>query len=163
MLVYRISKANRIEDLSGIGSKLHGGRWNEKGTPLVYTSSSISLAMLEGLVHFPIAIAPPDLSIATILIPDELINNILDINYLGILPVLWQEYPPTLETQRFIKTWIIEKKTLILKVPSAINKIEYNYLINPLHNEIGNISIINISRISFDNRLLNKHFENKLL
>ena len=31
MLLYRIAKKAYIEDLSGLGSRLYGGRWNEKG------------------------------------------------------------------------------------------------------------------------------------
>src|SRR5262250_1018825 len=37
---------------SGRGGELYGGRWNSKGTPMVYASESIALAALETLVHY---------------------------------------------------------------------------------------------------------------
>ena len=83
MLVYRIAKTKHITDLNGTGAKLFGGRWNEKGTPLVYTSSSISLAILESLVHFPLHLAPGDMSLSFINIPDALIENSIELNSLG--------------------------------------------------------------------------------
>ena len=51
MIVYRFANAKYSKDLSGEGSKLFGGRWNNKGTAILYTSTSISLALLELLIH----------------------------------------------------------------------------------------------------------------
>ena len=39
---------------TGEGARRYGGRWNSKGSAVVYASSSISLAILEVLVHIPI-------------------------------------------------------------------------------------------------------------
>ena len=153
MLVYRIAKTKHITDLNGTGAKLFGGRWNEKGTPLVYTSSSISLAILESLVHFPLHLAPGDMSLSFINIPDALIENSIELNSLGKIPKSWREYPPTIETQRFTKKWITEKKSLILKVPSAINSAENNYLINQVHKDFNLITIDSTSIFSFNIRL----------
>src|SRR4051794_32838869 len=38
-------------DLTGRGAELTGGRWNCKGTAIVYASTSRSLACLESVVH----------------------------------------------------------------------------------------------------------------
>lgn len=154
MFVYRISKTKYINDLSGTGAKLYGGRWNEKGIPLVYTSSSISLAILESLVHFSFNMAPPDMSIATIYIPDNIFESSVDIKSFGKLPNSWNENLPNPETQQFIKKWINNKSSLILKVPSAINSREFNYLINPLHKDINLIILQDIVPFSFDKRLI---------
>jgi RES domain-containing protein len=94
MIVYRIAKTRHIRDLSGIGAKLHGGKWNNKGTGIVYTSESRSLATVEYLVHVPISIIPGDLSIASIEIPDSIKpKNVLP----GNLPKNRRDYPPPLE------------------------------------------------------------------
>ena len=50
MLVYRLTSA-KYTTLDGEGSRRYGGRWNSPGIPVVYTASSVSLAMLETRVH----------------------------------------------------------------------------------------------------------------
>ena len=35
----------------GEGARIYGGRWNSKGTSMVYTASSLSLTAMEILVH----------------------------------------------------------------------------------------------------------------
>ncbi|MCI0493899.1 RES family NAD+ phosphorylase, partial [candidate division KSB1 bacterium] len=42
-----------MNDLTGTGARQYGGRWNHKGTGIIYTSESRSLAILEYLVHVP--------------------------------------------------------------------------------------------------------------
>src|SRR6476469_517053 len=51
MKVYRISKCQYINDLSGTGAAMYGGRWHSKGFYVVYTAASPSLALLESVVH----------------------------------------------------------------------------------------------------------------
>ena len=49
---WRITKEVHAKSVfSGEGARLNGGRWNSRGTPLVYTAQSQSLAVLEMLVH----------------------------------------------------------------------------------------------------------------
>ena len=50
-----------FQDLDGEGARLHGGRWNSVGTPVVYTSSTLALAVLEMLVHVDPEDLPKDL------------------------------------------------------------------------------------------------------
>jgi RES domain-containing protein len=53
---WRIYKPkHRASAFTGEGARRFGGRWNSKGVPLIYTSSSISLASLEMLVHLQAA------------------------------------------------------------------------------------------------------------
>ncbi|MGA0555433.1 RES family NAD+ phosphorylase [Larkinella sp. VNQ87] len=53
--VYRTVKANYATDpLATEGARLFGGRWNPKGFPLLYSTSSPALALVESLVHQPL-------------------------------------------------------------------------------------------------------------
>src|SRR5438128_2676901 len=50
--VYRIYRAERREAaFTGEGAKIRGARWNLPGTRMVYTSSTLSLCLLEFFVH----------------------------------------------------------------------------------------------------------------
>jgi RES domain-containing protein len=66
MQVYGLAKANHPRDLSGIDARIAGGRWNVKGTALLYTAENRALATVEYLVHVPIAIIPGNLKMATL-------------------------------------------------------------------------------------------------
>ena len=73
MQVYRIAKKRYRRDLSGSGARLYGGRWNKKGTALIDTSESRSLATLEYLVHASsLSSLPIDLYLACMEIPDSI-------------------------------------------------------------------------------------------
>ena len=57
MRVFRICrKAHAAFD--GEGARLYGGRWNRRGTAVVYASESLALAALELLVHAEPALLP---------------------------------------------------------------------------------------------------------
>src|SRR4051812_20125146 len=51
MILYRFARSEFSKDLSGEGARRFGGRWNSAGNPVLYTSLSISLALLELLIH----------------------------------------------------------------------------------------------------------------
>ncbi len=75
---YRLQKTKYNQTvLSGEGASISGGRWNAPGTPLIYTSSSISLAILEAQVHLDNRLLSkfPALSIILLEIPDECIHQ----------------------------------------------------------------------------------------
>ncbi len=152
MKVYRIAKKEFIEDLTGEGAWLFGGRWNNKGTRVLYTSVSRSLATVEYLVHVPLQIVPIDLKIAEIDMPD--------VDYQSIdpdeLPAQWQRYPSPTILPEIGEKWLKENKTLYLKVPSAVIAKEWNILINPMHVCFSRVRISSIEEYSFDVRLVNR-------
>ncbi|MCB9268953.1 MAG: RES domain-containing protein [Lewinellaceae bacterium] len=74
MIVYRIGKRKYAGDMSGRGAQMAGGRWNRKGIPAIYTSESRALSLLEVAVHLPLGMVPPSYSIATLEVPDALIE-----------------------------------------------------------------------------------------
>src|SRR6201986_3495365 len=131
MILYRIVKC-AYADLSGTGARLYGGRWNSEGKPMVYLASSRSLAILEALAHLSPTNMPDDYCMIVVEAPDNIAE--VDIN---TLPENWQEYPEQNILKQIGNVFLQKKEKLMLKVPSAIVKEEYNYLLNPLHEKAG--------------------------
>ncbi len=151
MRVYRVSKTKYAHDLSGEGARRLGGRWNSKGTSVLYTACNSSLAILEKLVHIPPFILPKDLKIIVLEIPDTII---LDNTIVDDLPSNWisrSEHPKILAIG---DQFILDKKYVGLRVPSAINILDQNILLNPAHPDFKDIKIIDELPIDFDRRLL---------
>lgn len=151
MEVFRLSNKIYAAKLSGIGAALKGARWNSIGIELIYTASNRSLAMAEVAVHFSIATAPPNYKMLTIYVPDDISITTIDIKD---LPSDWSIFPHSDSTKKFGDQFILDNKHCILKVPSAVTKGDFNYLINPRHPDFSRIKIIDTEDFIFDSRLL---------
>ena len=121
---------------TGDGARRYGGRWNPKGTAVVYTAGSLSLAMLELLVqdqplraHY-VAI-PVD-------IPSDLAGERIQADE---LPPDWTEPAGRDTLHRIGADWVRRQDTALLAVPSAVIPIETNYLLNPLHPDLKLLAI----------------------
>ncbi len=151
MLVYRIAKTDHIADLSGTGARLYGGRWNHRGTALVYSSETRALATLEYLVHVSLPYAPADLSVATIEIPDEIVpEEVLP----SSLPKNWREHPAIPRLADLGTEWARSRRGLLLRAPSALVEHECNVLINPLHRDARLVVVVETEPCRLDERLL---------
>ncbi len=154
MVVYRISKKEYIQDLSGIGAGLHGGRWNPKGLNMVYTSGSIALASLEYLVHNYHLLSTTTVCLAKIEIgmPGEIMEYSIE-----KLPTGWNEQMRSLvSTQNIGKKMLLARNNYVLKVPSAVVPGEFNLLLNPLHAHHAQTKVMEmIDPFIFDQRVLN--------
>ncbi|MGF7076601.1 RES family NAD+ phosphorylase [Mucilaginibacter sp. 3215] len=153
MIVYRLSKQAYIKDLSSRGAELNGGRWNSKGTAVVYTSSSRALAVLEVAVHTPLGLMPSDYFMATIELPD---NAEIFKPGTAQLPEKWNSNPLIKATQQIGDSFVKANKYLALQVPSATVAGDFNYLLNPLHPDFKAVKIINTEFFEFDSRLFKK-------
>jgi len=153
MIVFRLSKSAYKNDLSGRGAEIYGGRWNSKKTPMVYTSQSRALCVAEIAVHSPLGIIPKDYFLVTIEIPDDC--KIKQINE-NELPAGWSSIPHIHQTQQIGDIFIKNAEYLVLKVPSAVVKGDWNFLINPVHKDISLIKIISVDEFNFDRRLFIK-------
>ena len=153
MIVFRLCRKNYANDLSGRGAEINGGRWNSKGVPALYTSSSRPLCAIEIIVHVPAGIIPADYYLVTISIPDDAPVNTIDIKN---LPANWNSNPISASTQRIGNTFFSGQKELVLKVPSAIIKDEWNYILNPVHKDFQKVKIIGTEPFAFDTRLFKK-------
>ncbi len=147
MMLFRFCPKKYCNDITGEGAKLRGGRWNNVGIPVVYTSTTISLSLLELLIYNASY--------------EELQNNyLMKIEVTGMpensmntvrVKKQWQK---DVGYSRFIgDSFLTTNKNMLLKVPSAIIPEEYNILINPLHPDFTKIKIISTSRFEFDSRL----------
>ena len=149
MLLYRISKCTYINDLSGTGSRLYGGRWNSIGKPMVYLASSRALAVLEVLVHLPPTLVPQDFCQAVFQVPEDVQEVDME-----TLPSNWQEYPEPSILKKIGDAFLQKGDHLLLKVPSAVVKEEFNYLLNPAHYLTGKLKLVDKQIFSFDERLI---------
>ncbi|RED92858.1 RES family NAD+ phosphorylase [Marinoscillum furvescens] len=157
MKVYRVERQKYLKTtLKGAGAALADGyRWNSPNTYLVYTSESRALATLEVSVHLDLSEdLPSDRYYVEIEIPDDL--QILEIA-LNDLPDNWDSRPPILETQFIGDDFVSGMEAAVLKVPSCIVKQEFNYLINPNHQDATRIKVISKTAMNFDPRFKTKH------
>jgi len=152
MRLFRIAAVKFGLDLSGAGARLFGGRWTPKGVPAVYASESAPLAALEVLVHAPADIAPTDLALVEIDIPDDLEVETVE---LSRLDKDWDALPYRGSTMRIGEGWARARVTVALKVPSAIVPYGrgWNFILNPLHVGFSRVRLVGAEPFSFDGRL----------
>jgi RES domain-containing protein len=146
MILYRFSPEQFSSDISGEGARRFGGRWNSKGKPVVYSSLTISLSLLELLIHSTSH--------------DEIIRNFLTTievpaGKLTELPVstLKKNWITDEDFTRYIGDEFLGSDFLLMKVPSAIIPQEFNMLINPFHRDFKKVKIKTAERFMFDARL----------
>lgn len=148
MRLYRFSPTEFSDDLTGTGGLYSAGRWNRKGTRLVYTSDCVSLAKLELLANS--TTLPDGLSLVTINVPSDATICVIEV---ASLPVFWQRMPYLPSLTVLAENWLNAKEHWIMRVPSVHSPAEFNYLLNPLHPEHATLNIISIEPHPFDARL----------
>ena len=141
MLLYRIGKTKYARDLTGVGAKLNGGRWNHEGIPCIYLTESRALSLLEFTAHVNADLIPPTLSFTTVSLPDHSIRELTA----NELPANWLLRPHCRESRDLGSTLLSTKEWLLLKVPSDIIDQEFNYVLNPLHPLIGTVKIMDVN------------------
>ncbi len=151
--IWRVTQRGFIDSaFNGEGARSEGGRWNSVGTPLVYTSENLSLAVLETLIHLKFAEA---LSLY-VAIPADVDERLIEQHLDSTLPTDWEKDPAPLALQTIGDQWCWAKRSLVLSVPSAVVTVENNYLINPLHPDFKTLKIGEPVDLPIDTRLLEK-------
>lgn len=145
MLVYRICKAE-FAQLDGEGARLFGGRWNSPGLSAVYTSTHLSLAALELLVHVDFENLPLDL----VWLKIEIAPKVSKTTFLEF------KAPNETISTAFGDAWLKSNSELCLEVPSAVLSVEGNIILNPRHAEMGEVRLLETNKFEFDERLF-KH------
>ena len=133
----------------GEGAWRFGGRWNSRGTRVVYSSATLSLAALETLVHLN-----PPVAFRYVAIPFEFDEALVEAMHPVGLPANWTEEPPPPSTMEVGHRWVNESRSAVLEIPSVLIPTESNYLINPAHPDFRRITFGKPSPFSFDPRLI---------
>ncbi len=148
MILYRFAHHKFAEDLSGTGAKLKGGRWNLAGTPVLYTSSSISLALLEILVNTGSFEELQLFKLMQLTLPADAHVYRIDTKNLK------KNWLHDFEYTQWMGTEIMQDKTsLAIACPSAVVQQEQNFLLNPAHKDYSKIRLKEVSGFYFDERL----------
>ena len=150
MDVWRLTLKQHIAP-DGEGARRYGGRWNKPGTPVVYTSGTLSLAALEYLVHVDSDLLPDGLVSVKATIPNALKIETIDRSQ---LPADWKDKIIPVSLQQLGTDWATKASSAVLKVPSAVIEYEWNYVLNPLHPDFSRIIWAAGVGFSFDPRLL---------
>lgn len=152
LTVYRICKSRyAAAAFDGEGAFRFGGRWNCRGTRIVYVAQSLSLAVLELLVHFQDDAILSAYSFIEAKFDESLLESVENF---GKLPKNWRASPPPFSTQKIGDDWAKRGLTAVLQVPSTIIPSESNYLINPGHKDFAKIIFGKPKSFILDNRLL---------
>ena len=150
MRVYRISRPEYVATaLLGNGAELAPGRWNSRGVRLAYTASSVSLAMLEILVHVNREDVPEGRRMLAYEIPDAALAELPPNRW----PRGWDKLPYSDAVRRVGDGFVRDGRQLALRVPSAVARGEFNVLVNPAHPQFGQIRLLADDPLALDPRL----------
>jgi RES domain-containing protein len=146
---WRLTKTKLLPGAwDGEGAKKSGGRWNSVGIAVVYTSGTLSLALVEVLVHLPSGILPA-YSAVRVDFDESMVTAVDPVE----LPANWRDHPPPPETKAIGDRWVAGGGRLVLRVPSVVVPNEFNYVLNPSHPAFADISIGEPMPFPFDPRL----------
>jgi RES domain-containing protein len=153
-VVWRIgtdAPAYTADDLSGTGAKLTGGRWNRKGTPMLYAASSQALACLETVVHLNAGDLPLNRYLVEIRIPDALISRA--VRFDPLIHIGWDAIPEGRVSIDAGEKWVKSGVSAVMIVPSVIVPDEMNFLVNPRHADARTVTARKLRKWTYDIRL----------
>ncbi|UHQ20759.1 RES family NAD+ phosphorylase [Lysobacter sp. KIS68-7] len=144
--VYRVIEPRKAsQPFSGPGND-SGGRWTTPRTQAVYASLSPAAAILEYLAHLE-GETPDKLMMASATVPIESVLAQLE------LPSEWKERPYRDTVRQIGDAWSKTKKSLALRVPSAVCDGECNVLLNPDHPDFAKLHMDHLAPMKLDPRL----------
>ena len=130
------------EDFScaGNGAAAIGGRWNSVGRPVIYLADSLALAQLEKRVHTPLR-PPRDLVAVEAILPAAVVAGAETVEP----PEGWAEdnvdwSVGSAASQRIGDDWLARVASLLLRVPSVVVPVGWNYLLNPVHPDVRRVT-----------------------
>jgi RES domain-containing protein len=147
MEVYRICLEEYSRDLFASGFR---GRWNLKGSFVIYTAGSRALACLENVVHRSGEGLKSIFKVVVIEVPDALACERIEP---GQLPAEWHKTSNYPLCQPLGEAWYQRRSAAVLQVPSSIIPNEYNYILNTRHPDFKAIRIVRWEDFDFDPRI----------
>jgi RES domain-containing protein len=140
--LWRVSH-EKFADLSGIGGLYRPGRWHSVGRPIVYAAEHSALAMLEVRVHLDLQMTQlSKFVMMKINVPDDVPMGQID-----------AEPQEEAVTRALGDAWLASSSACICRAKSVLAPEAFNYLINPLHPDIGRLGIEVVAPLVFDARL----------
>ncbi|HMF79419.1 MAG TPA: RES domain-containing protein [Bryobacteraceae bacterium] len=127
MRAYRLNRS-LYSSYDGEGARRAGGRWNLKGTRVIYRSENRWLCVLEVLAHL------------TDILPDRYVPGQADIPGELRLPSSWKTLLVAEQTltRQIGDDWVARQSSAILFVPSVVLG-EKNILLHPEHPDFRQI------------------------
>jgi RES domain-containing protein len=150
MRIWRICR-EPYAAFSGEGARRFGGRWNSRGVPMAYASTSLALAAIELFVHLEPGQAPGDLVYLSALLPEG--EPARTLQPAELPPAWWTDNAGAVTTRDLGDAWIAARSSLALLVPSVPIHAEWNVLVNPLHPRISELLIDPPQPFVFDARM----------
>lgn len=148
MKLWRLYRRAHGPGLDGSGGRYAPGRWHQQGTPVVYFGAGAAIVVLEKLAHLDPDTLPADLMLGLF----EADVSVADV---------WR---PASAHGRDLKDidltrsagqgWLESGRSCVLRVPSIVVPEEHNLVVNPLHAEARQITLVSERRFAFDGRLL---------
>lgn len=150
MELFRISSEEYSKELISSG---RSNRWNKNGEHVIYTGGSRSLSTLELIVHRNSVRPELNYVVMTLSVPDS--ENMIKTVKTNDLPENWRKLEAYSKLQEIGSKWIQSKKTLMLRVPSAVIPQEQNYIINTEHSDFKKkVKLVRTEEYFWDERLL---------
>lgn len=147
---WRLAKTRHIRPpFDGEGARHYGGRWNSPGVAVAYASESISLAVLEVLAVVQRTSVLDSYSLVSADFDESAVETVAPAE----LPAHWRRYPAPQELQAIGDRWVAERRSLILRVPSAVIEAECNFMVNPAHPAFASMRVSAPVPFEFDTRL----------
>jgi len=149
-LLWRLYRRQYGPGLDGIGGTFADGRWHRQGERVVYFGGSAAIVVLERLAHTDPDLLPDDLWLSHFEFSEPVAEA--QAEDFGALPADWTRDEKA--TQRIGGLWRQQGAACLLVVPSAILPEEFNYVLNPLHEEAKRLRQVGERPFRFDPRLI---------
>jgi RES domain-containing protein len=129
-------------DLTGEGARRTSGRWHSGGRPVVYLAEHPALCLLEVRVNLavPPDLIPKDYVLMEVACPDDLPLETCPLD------------AHAADAASFGDAWLRERRTSLLRVPSAVAPRSWNVLLNPVHPAAARATVVSVVPFGFDAR-----------